>query len=93
MKTKILFITLLLLIVGCSKSVEDSTLIKKEGLMYLPDSDSPYSGEVFTNYDTGEKEYQGTYDNGLLVIYDFFNKDGTTKDPININTVLVKRGQ
>ena len=61
--------------------------------MYLPDSDSPYSGEVFTNYDTGEKEYQGTYDNGLLVIYDFFNKDGTTKDPININTVLVKRGQ
>ena len=93
MKLKILFITLLLLIVGCSKSVEDSTLIKKEGLMYLPDSDSPYSGEVFTNYDTGEKEYQGTYDNGLLVIYDFFNKDGTTKDPININTVLVKRGQ
>lgn len=93
MKTKILFITLLLLIVGCSKSVEDSTLINKDGLVYLPDSDSPYSGEVFTNYDTGEKEYQGTYDNGLLVIYDFFNKDGTTKDPININTVLVKRGQ
>ena len=93
MKLKILFITLLLLIVGCSKSVEDSTLINKDGLVYLPDSDSPYSGEVFTNYDTGEKEYQGTYDNGLLVIYDFFNKDGTTKDPININTVLVKRGQ
>ena len=33
MKTKILFITLLLLIVGCSKSVEDSTLINKDGLV------------------------------------------------------------
>ena len=40
----------LLLIVGCSKPVEDSTLINKDGLMYLPDSDSPYSGEVFINY-------------------------------------------
>ncbi len=47
----------LLLIVGCSKFVEDSTLINKDGLMYFPDSDSPYSGEVFTNYDTGGKEY------------------------------------
>jgi hypothetical protein len=47
MKTKILFITSLLLIVGCSKSVEDSTLINKDGLMYLLDSNQPYNGSVF----------------------------------------------
>ena len=92
MKTKILFITLLLLIVGCSKSVEDSTLIKKEGLMYLPDSDSPYSGEVFTNYDTGEKEYQGTYENGLLVEYSYLNKDGSVKEPVNGETLIDRSG-
>ena len=92
MKTKILFITSLLLIVGCSKPVEDSTLINKDGLMYLPDSDSPYSGEVFTNYDTGEKLYTGRYENGLLVTYSYLNKDGTVKEPINIETLVERDG-
>jgi len=87
---KTLLITLLL-IVGCSKPVEDSTLINKDGLMYLPDSDSPYSGEVFTNYDTGEKEYQGTYENGLLVQYSYLNKDGNVKEPINYEEILNER--
>ena len=91
-KTKILFITLLLLIIGCSKPVEDSTLIKKDGLMYLPDSDSPYSGEVFTNYDTGEKLYTGRYENGLLIEYSYLKKDGSVKTPINDETLIEKDG-
>ena len=91
MKRTILFITSLVLIVGCSKPVEDSTLINKDGLMYLPDSDTPYSGEVYFNYDTGEKEYQGIYENGLLVIYSYLNKDGTVKEPVNGET-LINRG-
>ena len=74
---------LLLLLVGCSKSVDETTLIEKDGLMYLPDSDKAYTGEVFTNYDTGEKDYQGKYENGLLVDYSFLNKDGSVKEPIN----------
>jgi antitoxin component YwqK of YwqJK toxin-antitoxin module len=81
-----------LLIVGCSKPVEDSTLINKVGLMYLPDSDSPYTGEVFTNYDTGEKEYQGTYENGLLVTYSYLNKDGSVKEPVNGETLIDRGG-
>ena len=81
----------LLLIVGCSKPVEDSTLINKDGLMYLPDSDSPYSGEVFINYSTGEKLYQGTYENGLLIEYSYLNKDGSVKEPINYKETLNER--
>nr|ADI19296.1 uncharacterized protein conserved in bacteria [uncultured Marinimicrobia bacterium HF0500_01L02] len=92
MKRTILFITSLVLIVGCSKSVEDSTLINKDGLMYLPDSDSPYSGEVFTNYSSGEKEYQGTYENGLLIQYSYLNKDGTVKEPVNGETLIDRGG-
>ena len=92
MKKKILFITSLLLIVGFSKPVEDSTLINRDGLMYLPDSDLPYSGEVFTNYDTGEKEYQGTYENGLLVTYSYLNKDGTVKEPVNGDSLIDRSG-
>jgi hypothetical protein len=57
MKKTLLTILPLLLIVGCSqKPVDETTLIEKEGVMYLPNSDTPYTGEVFTNYDTGEKE-------------------------------------
>ena len=90
MKTKILFITSLLLIIGCSKPVEHSTLINKDGLMYTPDSDKPYTGKVFTNYSTREKEYQGTYENGLLIQYSYFNKDGSVKEPVN-GEILIER--
>jgi antitoxin component YwqK of YwqJK toxin-antitoxin module len=92
MKRLLLIVLPLLLIIGCSKPVEDSTLINKDGLMYLPDSDSPYSGEVFTNYSTGEKEYQGTYENGLLVKYSYLNKNGSVKEPVNGETLIDRGG-
>ena len=92
MKRLLLIILPLLLIVGCSKSVEDLTLINKDGLMYSPGSDKPYTGEVFTNYDTGEKEYQGTYENGLLVSYSYLNKDGSVKEPVNGETLIERSG-
>jgi len=82
----------LLLIVGCSKPVEESTLINKDGLMYLPHSDKPYTGEVFTNYDTGEKLYTGRYENGLLIEYSYLKKDGSIKTPINDETLIEKDG-
>jgi len=86
---KLIFIALF--VVGCSKPIEDSTLINKDGLMYLPDSDKPYTGEVFTNYSTGEKEYQGKYENGLLIEYSYLKKDGSVKVPVNGET-LIDRG-
>ena len=85
---KILLIALLL-IFGCSKPVEESTLINKDGLMYLPDSDKPYTGEVFGLYETGENIYDGKYDNGQLVgEYAYYNKNGYKKEPINITTLI-----
>ena len=79
----------LLLIVGYSKPVEDSILINKDGLMYLPDSDKPYIGEIFNNYSTGEKEYQGRYKIGLLVEYAYLNRNGSVKKLINYKGVMV----
>ena len=93
MKHTLLIITALMLVVGCSKEpVDETILINKEGVMYLPDSDTPYTGEVFTNYDTGEKEYQGTYENGLLVSYSYLHKDGRVKDPVNGETLIERSG-
>ena len=92
MKRLFLIVLPLLLIVGCSqKPVDETTLIEKDGVMYLPNSDKPYTGEVFTNYSTGEKLYQGTYENGLLIQYSYLNKDGSVKEPINYETSLVER--
>jgi antitoxin component YwqK of YwqJK toxin-antitoxin module len=88
MKRLLLIVLPLLMIVGCSKPVEDSTLINKDGLMYLPESETPYSGEVFTNYDTGEKLYTGRYENGLLIEYSYLKKDGSVKEPINYEETL-----
>ena len=56
MKRLLLIVLPLLLIVSCSKPVEDSTLVYKNGLMYTPDSDKPYTGEwAGYNYENGER--------------------------------------
>ena len=78
---------------GCSKEpLDESILIEKDRLMYEPNSDEPYSGEVFTNYFTGEKEYQGRYENGLLIEYSYINKDGSVKEPVNGETLIDSSG-
>ena len=83
---------LLLILIGCSQQpVEDSTLIEKDGLMYIPDSDNPYSGETFFDYITGETEYKGTYEEGILISESYLNKDGTKKEPIDVFNMLIER--
>ena len=78
---------------GCSKEpLDESILIEKDRLMYEPNSDEPYSGEVFTNYSTGEKEYQGRYEEGLLIEYSYINKDGSVKEPVNMETLIDSSG-
>jgi len=43
---------------GCSKPIDKTTLIEKNGLMYLPNSDGPYSGLYTGWYENGqEKSY------------------------------------
>ena len=83
---------LLLILIGCSQQpVEDSTLIEKDGLMYLQDSDKSFSGEVFINYSSGEIEYQGIYEKGRLISESFLNKNGTQKDPLNKSFLFKKK--
>ena len=64
MKRLLLIVLPLLLIVGCSKPIEDSTLIKKDGLMYHPDSKELYSGKVISKYIGGKKKIEGSYKDG-----------------------------
>ena len=55
---------LLLLIVGCSKLIDEPSLIEKDGVMYLPQSDKPYSGDVSKSDNFGKTLLKGTYKNG-----------------------------
>ena len=69
MKTKILFITSLLLIVGCSKEPinYETTLVEREGVFYTNDTNEPYSGKVFSLYLDGKKKDEGTLKDGRMI--------------------------
>ena len=75
-----ILIFVLLLIVGCSKPIDDSLLIDKGGLMYLPSSDRAYTGKVYKNYKSGNKEYEGTYRDGRKISVEEWNEDGSVKE-------------
>ena len=64
MKHTLLIITALMLVVGCSKPIDDETLIEEGGLKYHPETKELYSGDVFKNYLGGKTEYEGSYKNG-----------------------------
>ena len=64
MRKTLLIITALMLIVGCSKPINDETLIEMGRLKYHPETKELYSGEVFQNRMGGEKEFEGSYKDG-----------------------------
>jgi len=84
MKQTLLIITVLMLFAGFTSGqepIDGSTLVEKDSLMYAPDSDKPYSGEVVSYYSNGQKEKEGTFKDGKedgLWIY--YNEDGTVKE-------------
>jgi len=65
MKIFLLSIAMILWI-GCSDSVDQSTLLERSGLMYLPNSDEPYSGQTFSFHENGQKQMEGYYIEGKL---------------------------
>jgi len=55
MKRLLLIVLPLLLIVVCSKPLDDESLIDRGGVKYQQDSQKPYSGKVVRLYENGEK--------------------------------------
>ena len=64
MKKLLLIVLPLLIIVGCSKPINEETLIDKDGLKYHPETKELYSGKVFKNRMGGKKEFEGSYKDG-----------------------------
>ena len=64
MKRLLLIVLPLLLIVGCSKPINEETLIEKGGLKYHPDTRELYNGDVYMKYIGGKKKLEGSYKEG-----------------------------
>ena len=66
MKRLLLIVLPLLLIVGCSKEPinYETTLIERDDIYYTKDTNEPYSGQVFSLHQNGQKESETTYKDG-----------------------------
>ena len=65
----LLLVTLLFLLVGCSKTadpVDYGKLVERNGLHYEVNQKTPFTGKVFENYWTGRIEWEGTFKDGNL---------------------------
>jgi len=69
MKQTLLIISALMLIVGCgsdSIKLDINNLIDRGSLMYAPNDEKPYTGDVFELYEDGKKKLDGNYRKGLM---------------------------
>ena len=64
MKRLLIIVLPFLLIVGCSKSINEETLIDKDGLKYHPETIELYSGKVFQDQMGNNQEFEGSYKAG-----------------------------
>ena len=74
-------LTLLLILISLSLSQEpinyETTLIERDGAFYTKDTNKPYSGPVFSLYDDGKKNKEGTFKDGKRDgEYTYYDKNG-----------------
>ncbi|MGL4403946.1 MAG: toxin-antitoxin system YwqK family antitoxin [Fusobacteriaceae bacterium] len=66
-KIKLIVATIMILMItGCGKPVELSTLQNRQGTYYSINSQKPYSGKFINYYQNGQIEQEGSLKNGLL---------------------------
>ena len=86
MKRLLLIVLPLLLIVGCSKPLDDDTLLDRNGIKYEQNKQEPYNGRVFSLHPSGKKKLDGNYKNGkkIGVWTIFYDNDKNNKFKENI---------
>ena len=70
MNYKLLFITSLLLTVGCSQEpINIETLVERDGVFYTKDTNEPYSGSVFSLDKNGRNKLESILEDGKMISY------------------------
>ena len=105
MKKLFPLLSVLFLIFGCTSEEPinlETKLFEKDGVYYTKDTNTPYSGRVFSLHENGEKSGEGTLKDGTLdglytTWYDNGQKEtkGSFKDevPDGLYTIWYKNGQ
>jgi len=61
MKNIIYIVCLVLFLVSSINAREVSQLEERDGLMYEPNKEEPYTGKLVTYYENGQMEQEGNY--------------------------------
>ena len=64
MKRTTLLITSVVLMVGCSKSIDEKNLVNRDGLKYEANKKTPFNGKTVSTYDNSQRELEGSYRDG-----------------------------
>ena len=64
MKRTTLLITSVVLMVGCSKPIDEKNLVNRDGIKYKENKETPFNGKTVSTYDNNQKELEGFYKNG-----------------------------
>ena len=58
------FLSLLLIIISCSKPIDEESLVERNGVYYKVNSETPYSGKSFMLHDNGQIYYEKSFKEG-----------------------------
>ena len=71
---------LLLLIISCSKPIDEESLVQRNGVYYKVNSETPYSGKFFSSHDNGQRKSEGNYKDGKIDgMFTTWHKNGQKK--------------
>ena len=93
---KCIFLIVLSIVVGCSKPIDDSVIVKEpidyrkmlvkdtDMIFYTKNTNKPYSGDVFSLYDDGKKRDEGGLKNGREDgVWTYWHENGQTRSKGN----------
>ena len=91
-----IFLILLLLVVGCSKPIDVTAIVKEpvdyrkmlvkdtDMIFYTKNTNKPYSGDVFSLYDDGKRRDEGGLKNGREDgVWTYWHENGQTRSKGN----------
>ena len=66
MQRIIILMCLVLALSGCEKVVDSDKIQTRDGIVYLPNSTTPFSGRVEDFFENGKLNFEATYKNGKV---------------------------
>ena len=78
---KLLPILCLLIIASCSKETSFDQLVKRQGIYYEVNSQTPFSGRVVSYHENGQVEFRRNFKDGKIEgLSEWYNENGQLLD-------------